>query len=343
MKTIFAQIQRHLSHEEALMLVSVVANQGSSPRSAGARMLIGPQGRLCGTIGGGAVEYRSQQMAAELLAAGKSHIHEFALHQNEVEDIGMVCGGDVTVLFRYIPAGSREWQSLAQAVLEQTEAHRGGWLLDRLTEEERVPCLWTPEESWGGDLPEAEVLQQMQGHAPCLVGEWFGEPLPVGERVIIFGGGHVAQALAPVLRSVGFRPVIFENREEFARPELFPSAEGTVLGDYKAIGDSLAILPEDYVVVMTHGHKNDYDVEAQALAAPHAYLGVIGSRAKVASVNRRLLDAGFTEEQIESVYTPIGVPIRSETPAEIAISIAAEMIRVRAERRGAGEPGCPMH
>lgn len=343
MKRIFSRIVAGLEQGDSLMLVSVVANQGSAPRGAGARMLVGPSGRIVGTIGGGAVELRSETLALELLEEGRSAIHDFRLHRNATEDIGMVCGGDVTVLFRYIPGDSREWLALAEAVLDRLEAHTGGWLLDPLTEDNVLPCLYTPEQSWGGPAPDQHVLEQMWGNAPRLADGWFGEPLPIGERVVIFGGGHIAQELVPVLRHLGFRPVVFEDRQEYARPELFPGAEQTILGDFSRVADSLTLNEEDYVVIMTSGHKNDYEVEGQILALPHAYLGVIGSPAKTAAVNQRLLADGFTQEQLDQVYTPIGVKIKSETPAEIAISIAGELILVRAERRGGPGGGCPMH
>ena len=118
---------------------------------------------------------------------------------------------------------------------------------------------------------------------------------------------------------------------------LLPEREGYVHSDYLTITD------EDFVVIMTSGHVRDFQVEEQTLRGPFAYVGVIGSRRKTASVNQRLLEAGIPQSSIDLVHTPIGTPILAVTPEEIAVSIAGEMIRVRAQRRGPTSHGCPMH
>jgi xanthine dehydrogenase accessory factor len=159
---------------------------------------------------------------------------------------------------------------------------------------------------------------------------WFSEPLVSAARVYIFGGGHVSQELAPLLTHVGFRCVVFEDREEFAKPELFGGAE-VLLGDFKNIGASLTIGENDYAVIVTRGHLWDFDAEAFSLRSKAVYIGVIGSKTKHAFVQEKLLGMGFTEAEIKAdrVHAPIGLDIKSDTPAEIAVSIAAEMIRCR--------------
>ena len=161
----------------------------------------------------------------------------------------------------------------------------------------------------------------------------FYMPVSTGERAVIFGAGHCGAALAPILDSVGFRVTVFDNRKEFANRENVPSAETIICGDYEKISDYLEFGPEDYVVIMTSGHVFDCTVERQALSQPVAYVGVVGSAKKIASVNQRLMDAGISREAVNSVFTPVGVPIKAVTPEEIAVSIAGEMIRVRANRR----------
>ena len=124
---------------------------------------------------------------------------------------------------------------------------------------------------------------------------------------------------------------------------LFPTAEEIICGDFTSIKDYLTVTEEDFVVIMTNGHMHDFHVEEQILRGPFAYVGVIGSRTKTASVNRRLREAGIPEESIAQIHTPIGAAIQAVTPAEIAVSIAGEMILCRAERRGDKSHGCPMH
>ena len=130
---------------------------------------------------------------------------------------------------------------------------------------------------------------------------------------------------------------------ELASRKLFPTAEEIICGDFTSIKDHLTVTEEDFVVIMTNGHMHDFHVEEQILRGPFAYVGVIGSRTKTASVNQRLREAGIPEESIAPIHTPIGTAIRAVTPAEIAVSIAGEMILCRAERRGDKPHGCPMH
>ncbi|HCI67720.1 MAG TPA: xanthine dehydrogenase, partial [Oscillibacter sp.] len=174
----------------------------------------------------------------------------------------------------------------------------------------------------------------------------FSMELPVGERALILGAGHIARALVPLLRTVGFRPVVLDDRPGFATAENFPQADDTICAAFTPLEDSVTLTPEDYVVIMTNGHEHDFQCEVQVLRRETAYVGVIGSRKKTAYVNQRLREAGIPEEKIAFVHTPIGTAIKAVTPEEIAVSIAGEMICVRATRReAAGEVhhGCPMH
>ena len=149
-----------------------------------------------------------------------------------------------------------------------------------------------------------------------------------------------------MLRSVGFRPVVFDDRPEFANPARFPEAETVVCHDYTDIASGLVLTPEDYAVVMTSGHSHDLEVEKQLLRRPLAYVGVMGSRTKTAYVNQKLRESGIPEEAIQRVHTPIGTAIKAVTPEEIAVSVTGELIYERALRReaaGAVEHGCPSH
>lgn len=149
-------------------------------------------------------------------------------------------------------------------------------------------------------------------------------------RVYIFGGGHVSQKLVPALSAVDFRCVVLENREEFCQPSLFPEAEEVRLIDYARVLEAVPLSGDDYVVVVTRGHRDDQLVQSQVMRTPVRYIGVIGSKRKTAVVTAALREMGFTDEDFRRVHAPIGLPIRSETPAEIAVSIAAQLILERA-------------
>lgn len=348
MNTIFAKLLYEMEKQHDTVLVTIISDQGSAPRGTGSQMLVGRNGQILGTIGGGAVEKRSEELALQLLTEERFSrqelcLHEFLLHENTQEDIGMVCGGDITVLLQYIPGDDPAWNQVAGKLMEQMSERKAGWLVQRT--DGGTPTLLGEDGTVlaGAQIDEPAALMKKSG---ALVGEYFTMPLPIGERAVIFGGGHCALALAPLLKSVGFRVTVMDCRPEFANAERFPWAERVICGDYLKIKDYLTLTAEDYVVVMTNGHSHDFEVQEQVLRDPLAYIGVIGSRSKTVSVNQRLREKGVPEVAIQSVHTPIGTAIKAVTPEEIAVSIAGEMIYERALRResaGGGAHGCPMH
>ena len=325
MNTIFQTLvyQREKKHDT--VLATIIWDDGSAPRGRGSQMLVGRDGLLAGTIGGGAVEGQSIATAQEMLAGGvRSKTRELRLRRDgSAQSTGMVCGGDVTVYFRRIPVEEQAWDTLAAEVLRRVSVREKGWLVQPLDGE--MPYLTDDEADKDN----------------C-----FTMPLPVGERALIFGAGHIARALVPLLCTVGFRPVVFDDRPQFATRERFPQADLVICGDFTRIRDYLTVSPEDYVVIMTNGHEYDFQAQVQVLRGETAYVGVIGSRKKTAFVNQRLREAGIAEKAIAFVHTPVGTAIKAVTPEEIAVSITGEMILVRATRReAAGEVhhGCPMH
>lgn len=161
----------------------------------------------------------------------------------------------------------------------------------------------------------------------------FVKEFKLASTAYIFGGGHVAYALEPVLRHVDFRTVVIDDREEYANPERYPYAERTIAVDnFDHAFDDIETDEDSYIIIVTRGHRGDLQVLRQALKTPHAYLGMIGSRRKNRLLYDALLEEGFKEENFADVHSPIGLSIGSETPEEIAISIVAEIIQARAEQ-----------
>lgn len=335
MKEMLKAMEERLLAGEALVLVTVTASSGATPRGAGARMLVGKDGRIRGTIGGGAVEYRSEQIALQVLEKKVSGQQDFSLTRDDVQNLGMICGGDVQVFFHYIPAGDPETLALTREGERLFETGRALWLLSDISSGGDL-SLYTREEGvFGREVPEW-VLSRLPRQPKLLEQEgkrYCAEQINGAGRVYIFGCGHVSQELEPVLSHVGFRCVVLDDRPEFARRALFPTAEEVLLVDFRNIGAYVTIGPEDYVCVMTRGHAFDTVIQAQVLKNRPCYVGVIGSRKKAAGVRQVLKEEyGLTEEELSRVTTPIGMEIAAETPAEIAISIAGQMIQARAEQ-----------
>lgn len=330
---VFEQILAHQEQGENCVLVSAVGGEGSAPRKIQSHMLVDGSGWVCGTVGGGAVEGNSIAYALQLLKEKASACKVFELYDQASEDIGMVCGGKVSVHFQWVGCDDNELHEIAEAAKNSLISGEDAWLIvdvsrhrmslsdgRRLVGAEISQCVLE-------NLSASGALFQIDGL------QYYAEQLAYSDRVYIFGGGHVAQALVPVLASVDFRCIVIEDREEFCRKELFPHAADVRLVMQQEWKTGLHIERNDSICIMTRGHQNDLACQVFALQTQANYIGVIGSRRKVAFVNDQLRAMGFDEEQIARIVTPIGLEIGAVTPAEIAISIAAQMIAHRASTR----------
>lgn len=159
--------------------------------------------------------------------------------------------------------------------------------------------------------------------------EIFIEPVMPAPAIFIFGGGHITFALAKMAKLVGFKIMVIDNRPEYADPQRFPEAEQTLASDYAKAFSKLKIGKTGYIVIVTHGHMGDETVLEGALKTQAKYIGMIGSKNKNKAVYSHLLAKGITQEQLDRVYAPIGLSIHAQTPEEIAVSILAEIIKVR--------------
>ena len=330
MREFFREIVHSLEGGQPVELVSVVDAEGSTPRGAGAMMAVFPGGAIAGTIGGGNVEFECQQLAAQLLEQQADALRQFRFVLGDAASLGMVCGGGLTVQLQCLPARDAHAIAVLRDLMEADGGSRDTWLLRRI-QDEQVTAMGLADRTGCRHLEAPpESLDRLLGNETVFADGWLAIPVVKAGRTYIFGGGHVSQALVPVLSSVGFRPVVYDDRPEFTDPALFPKAERTLCGDFTRLAEQVTVTPEDYVVVMTRGHQADYEVLTQVLRSGAKYLGCIGSKRKLALCRERLLEAGFTEAEYSRLHAPIGLSIGAQTPEEIAVSVAAEMIAVRA-------------
>lgn len=334
MKELFETARKSMEKKQDLVFVTTISSSGSSPRGAGSKMLVLENGTSYGTIGGGNVEYVSIQHAREVLKQKQSCTRGFALHPDQVADLGMICGGDVVIFFQYISWENQDFYDLCTRILKSWNKNENTWLIFDITEETVWKAgLYEEQEGLTGlGISDPSPLLQTKAVQKVLDGrKYYCEPLVQKGRVYIFGGGHVAQALVPVLARLEFRCVVFDDREAFSNPQVFPEAEQCILGDFNRISDYLSIQPQDYVCIMSRGHQYDYLIQKQILTTPAYYIGVMGSRKKKEVIRQKLLADGFFPEDISRITTPIGLDILAETPEEIAVSIAGQLIAERAK------------
>lgn len=233
-------------------LVTVINTKGSTPREAGAKMIVYHDGQISGTVGGSEVEVRVIKDALGAIAEGKSRRVEYKLHESDEGSTGMICGG---------------------------------------------------------------------------VMEFFIEPLRRVPRLYIFGGGHVGLALGRAVVELGYPHVVLDDRPEVNTKERFPQAVERLSGSYKDLLANLELVAPAYVVVLTRGHEADLDVVRGILEKQHEYLGVICSQKKKAEMFKILKEEGFLQKTLDRIHAPIGLDIGGNTPAEIAISILAEIMQ----------------
>lgn len=342
MRKLYEALLEELKAGRGAVLCSIVASSGSTPRGAGAKMLVLEDGKTLGTIGGGAVELRASQAAHALCRAGQSRFERYRLSPNEIADIGMICGGDVQVYFQYFDPASPDQRALAEDILRALGGKERAWLVTAV-EDGTWRSAVCPADPGGLEtvcqIPFAE-LSPLLGSRPALREgrpTLYTEPLGRAGTVYLFGAGHVGLALARVLDFAGFRVAAYDQREHTGP---IPGAEAVFHGPYTR---ALELLPpisgEDYVVIMTPGHQGDYEVLSQVLRTPAKYIGCIGSRRKVAVTRERLLADGFTQSDVDRVCAPIGLDIGGETPEEIAVSVAAQMIACRSRKLPQGGRG----
>ena len=315
---VYEKIAEMARSGETFVFCRIVKTKGSTPRSTGAVMAVKHDGSLVGSIGGGEPEYKCSTKARKMMdpdfdgAAGTKEIMHFDLYpsgmlnkgisdSNSVENAGIISDGI---------AEDNSWN-----VPGNTAADVGK------TDEDELIC--------GGSMDIELIL--VAGNCDEVRNRILELSQQHGRRkVYIFGGGHVAGALVPILSRIEFAPVVYESRPEFAQKEMFPEAEEVICSGFDNIGKELKLASEDFVAIMTRGHSDDYEVLKQVLSTDVEYIGLMGSRTKKRILFEKLEDDGFSYEDIERIHNPIGIDIGSETPEEIAISIAAELIAIRA-------------
>jgi xanthine dehydrogenase accessory factor len=282
----------------AAALATVVRTQGSTPRHPGARMLIMGRG-IVGTIGGGRIEAEVVETGRTVLAGGTAA----RLLRHLGRDLAMCCGGSMDLWI----------EPLAPVATVLAEAVR--------RREARRPCALVSDLTDGGKRLVEEHACLARGK-PVLEGDEFVEPVLAAPRLILFGAGHVARAVAPLARSVGFEIVVCDDDDAYASVERFPDA--TLLPTFDPA--ELVLGAADHVLVVTRDHAVDQAiVERLAERATPAWVGVIGSRAKAERFRKRLAHKGLSLP----FQSPVGLDIGAETPEEIAVSIVGELIRVR--------------
>jgi xanthine dehydrogenase accessory factor len=333
MEDIYSEIVRLLSSGTPASLATIIQVAGSSPRGLGSKYLIPKGGQTMGSVGGGCLEARVWDGAMESLRESKSSLMRFSLDDESMEDSGLICGGTVTILVEPLQSEGGTHLHIYQRIKEMREKGEKGLLASVVS---RGGATIAPEGSkvlfgTGGErrgfLSDGEALegrvrrwyegnplngpkvQSFESNGQSI--EILLEPIQTDPTLYIFGAGHISQAISPLGKMADFTVVVIDDRPMFANSGRFPEADQVLVQPFEMVFDKLQINPAGYI-------------------------GMIGSKRKIAVLYKDLIEKGIKKELLDRVYAPVGLHIHSETPAEIAISIMAELIKVRAENARGG-------
>jgi len=303
-----------LKRNESVMLLVVAESSGSSPGRRGFKMAVA-EDEICGSIGGGAMEVRlvEQAKGKSKKAKGKSdaRIVEQVHQEKSINSSGMICSGKQTVIFFRLDSLHLK---TVQKIISALKTHQSKIL------------QITPNNFQLVENQLEDFNFERRGESDFL----FAENLGFKNKLFIVGGGHCALALSELASKIDFYITLFDDR-----PNLNTVAknkfihEKLIIESYEQIGNYILPGANHFVVVMTLGYKFDEIVIRKLIGRDFKYFGVLGSRAKMATLLRNLRKEGFDQKRLNQIRTPIGLPIGSQTPEEIAVSIAAEIIAVK--------------
>jgi xanthine dehydrogenase accessory factor len=351
---IFRTIVERIDRREAFAIAVVLDTRGSTPRETGARALIGPNGNITGTIGGGAMEGEARRRGVEAIASGRAVVFECRFEGIGLKEAIPICGGTMRVLLDPSPGAHCEIYARARDV---AQAGQSGILITTVTTESpdtpsKVDQRWIDMEAVAQETfpPGAEVLQRVleeetpfhllkSGEAGTPTVEILAEPVLSRPVLLIAGGGHVGCALAWQAAMIGYDVTVVDDRPEYTDASRYPDGVKTVCGDIPGFLAAFPCGPETSIVLVTRGHLCDAAALEVCIRKPTGYLGMIGSRRKTALMRREFLQSGrATEEEWSRIHAPIGLDIGALSVPEIAVSIAAQLIAVRRTGHSAGMP-----
>jgi xanthine dehydrogenase accessory factor len=337
MQDIQGQIDNWLEAGQRVGLATVVSTWGSSPRQVGAKLALLADLSMVGSVSGGCVESAVLGEGADSLKDGKPRLLNFGVADEAAWDVGLACGGKITV---YVEPLDTEWWRVATAQLALDQAFatvtilRGAGagcklLLDESGLQYHSPGLPPVLIDLLTAHGQAGLRERGSHQASGDIFDVFVDVYRPRPRLIIVGGAHVAVALAQMARLLGFRVALVDPRMAFATASRFPQAE-VISHEYPDLAlPKIGMTSETYIAILTHDPKIDDPALQVALPSPVPYVGILSSKRTHAARLERLTAAGVPPEQLQRIRTPIGLKIGAQTPEEIALCILAEIVMVR--------------
>lgn len=354
MKNIYIQLAQTGLEVSEPVLATVTATKGSTPQKPGSSALFGKRGLAMGTVGGGFVENMVLREAEKYRQQKKSALLTFSLDNDISRKEAAICGGTITILLDadpliHLSVFKELEQSLAAGIpgvlvtvisrlKEPYVTINRQWITAGAEPSlpDQLGDIAGPEISTILSSPDATELRQPD---ITLTGSnqletVILEPIYPPPRLVIAGAGHIGKALSHLGRMLDFEVTVIDSRKEYANPDNLPDADHIITEDITDAMQNIEKNKNTFIVIVTHGHADDARALKPCIGSGSAYIGMIGSRGKIAKMHEEFIMRKWaTEEEWSNIFTPIGIDIGSKTVEEIAVSIAAELIKVRRGRR----------
>lgn len=311
-------LQGHLKRGQRVFVSLVAENTKGSPGTPGAKFLVSAGGDLFGTIGGGNMEYRLIDHARMFLGEAEYTPEKRTLVHRKTgsgEKSGMICSGSQTNIY-CLCEGERDLATV-ERIVAILQDDRPGWL--------GIDTGGMRVEEKGPNFDRARITLVEEN------GKWtYGEDLLNRRRLALIGGGHCSVALCEVMARLGYEVLIFDKRKDvFTLKKATDARRISIVADYAEAGPMISFPKLTAVVVMTTDFLSDVRGLLGVVNLPFPFIGLMGSNAKIVNIYTELRKAGVPPEKLASIYGPVGLPIDSDTPEEIAISVAAQILQER--------------
>ena len=322
----------------SIALATVIQTWRSSPRRAGAKMALTPDGKITGSVSGGCVEGAVFEEGVQALKSNRPKLLHFGVADETAWDVGLACGGSIDIFVK--PLDQQLFKSLRSVLVDEqpvvlvTVVKGSDKLLGR---EMLVREDGTVTGSISDELNEqvidlaSKTLIQGESRRAMLNEdtEVFMEALLPPPTLIVVGGVHITIALVSLAKTLGYRTVVVDPRSAFGNEERFPNVDQLIQKWPEEAFEEIPLTRSTAIAMLTHDPKLDDPALKIALPSPAFYVGALGSKTTQAKRRQRLLDEGMPEEQLNRLHGPIGLRIGAETPEEIAMSIMAEIVAAR--------------
>jgi xanthine dehydrogenase accessory factor len=347
MREVLADVERWRAAGEPVALATVVSVHGSAPRGTGATLAVSAGGEISGSVSGGCVEPAVIEEGLRSIRTGRPSLLHFGITEEQnVEQIGLSCGGEIRVFVERLGDVGQLGASIAGERPIARATVIGGASTDAAGASVVVPEVGEPMGSLGDPALDAAVARvarerlargesgtERLATAAGDEREVFFAVFPAPPSLIIIGAGHISIPLSAIAHILGYHVTVVDARETFATRERFPDADELLV---EWPDEALARLPltgSTAIAVLTHDAKFDEPSLRVAVNAPVGYIGAIGSRGTRRERDERLRAAGVTDEQLARIHGPIGLDIGARSPEEIALAIMAQIVATR-HRRG---------